>query len=142
MIGLLLLFTLLFVFLFRVFQQGKFFLAHSETVVCVQVEEHDIDIRFSTPASVTAESCAVTFPNHGFSIQYPFGIAVTVSTFGQIMNFSVTRCVDQCNILVIPSANTYVVGKNPFAVRTPLIPLVAVTIRIFVLAVHDGAYSF
>ena len=30
----------------------------------------------------------------------------------------------------------------PFAVRTPLIPLVAVTIRIFVLAVHDGAYSF
>lgn len=82
------------------------------------------------------------FPNHGFSIQYPFGIAVTVSTFGQIMNFSVTRCVDQCNILVIPSANTYVVGKNPFAVRTPLIPLVAVTIRIFVLAVHDGAYSF
>ena len=56
------------------------------------------------------------------------------------MDFTVARCVHQCHVLVVPSACADVVGQNPAAVRTPLIPLVAVAVRVFILAVHGGTH--
>ena len=82
----------------------------------------------------------VTGPNHGFSTQYPFGIAIVVSALGQVHHFTLAVGIQQHNIFVVPSTYTDIVRKNPFAVRTPLKPLVTVRIRVLILAIHNGTH--
>ena len=121
-------------------KQSGFFLVHQETVVCFSIKEHDISIVFGSPTAVAAIPRTVTGPNHGFSTQYPFGIAIVVSALGQVHHFTLAIGIQQHNIFVVPSTYTDIVRKNPFAVRTPLKPLVTVRIRVLILAIHNGTH--
>ena len=113
--GLLLLFVsllfslfLLLVFLLLLFvlvgvSQFYLFLAHVEAVVGVQVEEHDVGIVFSSPASMTAVAGSVALEEHCLAVEHPFAVAVAVAGIGQVVNlFAVSLY--QRNILVVPAA--------------------------------------
>ena len=140
--GLLVFFLFIILFFLAFVDKGKLFFIHTETFVCVKVEEHDVNIRFSSPTAVAAVSGTVAIPHHCFSVEHPFGIRVCIAAFGQVMDFSVAWCVNQSHILVVPSTYANIVGENPFAIRTPLIPLITVTVWIFKLTVHYSADIF
>ena len=80
---------LLFPVLFLFFQQCQFFFAHAEPFVGIEVEEHDVDVTFSAPASVAPVSGSVAFPDHGLPVEHPFRVRVGVAAFGQVVDFSV-----------------------------------------------------
>jgi hypothetical protein len=58
------------------------------------------------------------------------------------VHYTIAGSIYKDNVLVVPSADSDTVGKNPFAVRAPLIPLVAIAVRVLVFALHSGAYFF
>ena len=146
---LLLLFVSLFLSLFLLFvfllllivlvgvSQFYLFLAHVEAVVGVQVEEHDVGVVFSSPASVTAVTGSVALEEHCLAVEHPFAVAVAVARIGQVVNlFAVSLY--QRNILVVPAAVADIGGEKPFAVWRPFETDVSIAVRVDVFAVEHG----
>ena len=120
--------------------ESQLLLIHTELLVCLQVEEHDVDILLGSPTAMAAVTGPVAEPYHGLAVQYPFGIAVSIAALGQIEHLSVAGSVDECHVHIVPSAYEDTVGQNPLAVRRPLVPLVTVLIGVLVLAVHNSPH--
>ena len=92
--------------LFSLFIQGKVFVIHSELLIGFQIEEHDVDIAFGSPASVATESGTVAAPYHGFSTEYPLGTSIVVTTLRQVVHLAFSISLQQDDILIVPSADT------------------------------------
>ena len=63
--------------------------AHTETLVGIQVEEHDVDILLGSPTAVTAIACTVAGIDDGLAVQCPFGVGVAVAAIGQIVHLAI-----------------------------------------------------
>ena len=87
---------------------------------------------------MTAIACTVGGKNHCLAIQYPFGTYIVVATLGEVVYLAIARSIDQRHILIVPTSKAYVIGKQPTTVRTPLEPLVAIAVTVFILAIHSG----
>ena len=59
---------LVLIFVFIRFYQGQFFFTEAEFIVSLTVEEHDVHIPLSTPATVAAETGTVGGPDHGLTV--------------------------------------------------------------------------
>ena len=57
------------------------------------------------------------------------------------MHLTVATGIDQCDILAVPAARADVGREQPAAVGAPLIPHIAITIGVDVLAIHEGAHG-
>ena len=90
--------------------ESQLLLIHTELLVCLQVEEHDVDILLGSPTAMAAVTGPVAEPYHGLAVQYPFGIAVSIAALGQIEHLSVAGSVDECHVHIVPSAYEDTVG--------------------------------
>lgn len=79
---------------------------------------------------------AVGRPDHGLAAQHPLGVVVGVSALGQVGHLTATVGLHQHDVGVVPSAHADVLGQEPAAVGRPLVGLVAVGVRVVVLAVE------
>ena len=87
---------------------------------------------------MTAITGTVRSKNHRLATQYPFGTYIVVATLGKVVYLAIARGIDQRHILIVPTSKAYVIGKQPTTVRTPLEPLVAIAVTVFILAIHSG----
>ena len=95
--------------------------------MCLAVEEHDIYVLLSAPASVALVSGLVRSPSHGFALKRPSERTVAVATLSEVSDFSCLG-VDHSHILIVPSSVRLVVAEDVAAVRTPCEALVTVLI--------------
>ena len=103
------LFALTFLLVLLTFiEQRLFLLRHAETIVGIQVEEHQVDVALGSPAAVTAESGTVALEEHGLAAQCPFGSCVAVAAVGQVAWLQLALRVDQRNVAVVPAARANV----------------------------------
>ena len=126
-------FLLLFLGLFR---QRQLLFREVELVVGLGVKEHDVHVVLRTPAAMAAIAGTVGRPDHGLASQHPLGVAVGVSAFGQVGHLTAAVGFYQHDVGVVPSAHTDILGQEPATVGRPLVGLVAVGVRIVVLAVE------
>ena len=125
-----------FVVLCDLIGQFPLFFRHPEAVVSIKIEEHNIYIFLGTPAAVAAVSGSIAAENHCFSAQCPLAIAIAVTALRKVVNLSRAGRIDQSDVTVVPTAVADIGRKQPFTIRTPLEPDVAVAVRIDIFAVH------
>ena len=58
----------------------------------------------------------------------------------KVVNGLFTFCVNQGDVLVVPSSCSDIIGDEPFAVWTPFKPNIPVAIRVHIFAIHHGSY--
>ena len=136
---LIVLFLVFLCILLGLFQLLLVFLTHSKAIVSIHIEEHHIVVALGAPAAVTAISGTVAFKKHGLATKHPTGRTLVVATLGKVMHLAISAGIYQGNVAAVPTASTYIAGQQPLAVRTPLKPQVAITVRKVVLTIKHGA---
>ena len=112
---------------------------HHETLVGIEVEEHNEEIAVITVSAVVFITSAVTLKEHGLAAQNPVGVEIGVAAVGEVVRLGLTRGVDKSDIIVVISAVAEISGEQPFAIGTPLEVDVAIRVREYVFAIHYGA---
>ena len=87
---------------------------------------------------MTAIAGTVGGIDHSLTTQYPLGTHIVVATLGKVVYLAIARGIDQCHILIVPTTIANVIRQQPTTVGTPLEPLVAITVAVFILAIHSG----
>ena len=136
---LVLLLSLLLLHVLVGFGEFQFLLAHAESVVGIEVEEHQVGIVLGTPTAMAAVSGTVALEEHRLATEHPLAVAVAVSAVGEVVNF-LAVCLHQCDVGVVPAACADIAAEEPLAVGTPLKPDVAIRVRVVVLAIEHGAH--
>ena len=108
LLGFFLFLFFLFLFLSGLVVAVKFLLAHAEAFVGVKVEEHKVDVVFSSPAAVAAESGTVATEQHSLSAEHPFRVAFVVAAIGEVKHLTVVVSANEGNVSIVPSTNAYV----------------------------------
>ncbi len=127
----------LFLFLLCLVVERAFLLSHAETLVGVEVEEHDVGIVFRSPAAMAAIAGAVAHEEHGLAAEHPLAVAVVVAAVGEVGYLLASVGRHEGYVAVVPSSIAYVVGEQPLAVWAPLEPQVAISVAVLELAVHE-----
>ena len=108
--------------------EGAVFLVELGKFVGFLVQIHDVDVIFSSPASVTAIACAVGSPDDGLSAQGPLGLLVAISALGEVDDLLTVDAYGS-NVVIVPAAAADVRRQNPAAVGRPAEVHVAVGVR-------------
>ena len=95
-------------------------LRHQETVVSINVEEHDEVIGLIAVSTVVLVTTTVTLKQHGLATEHPVWVEVGISAVGEVVRLLFARSIEQGYIVVVVAAVAIVSGQQPTTVGTPL----------------------
>ena len=119
--------------------QFELLLAQFGAVERILREVGTIDVHLASPARVVLHSIATAVSDHGLAVHHPRGSPVTISASAQVDHLLLTGSVHQSG-LTDPLIRLQEIGKQPLAVRGPLIILVTVAITVVAVPGKDRSH--